>query len=400
MQYLSLRTILSRILRMVDGGTNLLEKIFWLWSLAFKPEYRKSEIWDIWNGVLIIGLAGTVVVIACCFIWWLRDKKKLPMQYLLLIGISIFSTLLWSFTTGISRYYMIGRLLWGLLAFGFVLIAAEKFRYVGKFMAAVCLSAAVLCTALNLIMILMGRNWSWDKWSWSSFKTQMEKAFHDNDIKTDYKLDADLFILTNHMSMGVAELIDDEIYSMNTNYFGNVSSIDGRSLMAEKINESKSACDIHSRVFANVREYIENLNNNNLYAVNVESIDLSIGTYEIFSLENTNGRKNTVWTSEDGELELDVSELQGQKHLKFIGGRIYDWPVDPVKLEISVSDGIDERQAAEIYLDNSDINLFDIVLELTENDSMVTIIPRYGTNGEVVETTQINKAFLINARVE
>lgn len=45
------------------GGTTLIEKLLWIWSLAFDPEYRKGEIWDEWNGMLIIGLIGTTVFV-------------------------------------------------------------------------------------------------------------------------------------------------------------------------------------------------------------------------------------------------------------------------------------------------------------------------------------------------
>lgn len=405
------------------GGTNLWEKLFWLWSAAFKPEYRQSEIWDEWNGVLIIGLIGSMILVLGGIIQKIRKTHKSSAQYCIFFTIAVLSGILWSFTTGISRYYIIGRLLWGGLAFCFVLTAKVYLRHIGKLLGAVCLITATTCTAMNMTAALNGRNWSFHTWTIDTFKEQMKFVYFDNDIKNNYKQDIDMFILTNNMGMGVAELIDNDAYSINTNYYGMVSwdsyaerihipmeqinntSSDTRSFIAQKFIENKISTsnkvyDLHSRTLGDIHEYVDILNKNYVYVTDMKPIEISIGTYEMVSLEKLVDRKNTVWTSNSGEYIYDISEYSGRKSLSFIGGRIFDWPVEQVCLVISLSDGKTERTEATILLDNSYIHKYEIPLDILDGDVVIKIVPYYFNSGEVMNAADINCAFGMNIVIQ
>lgn len=372
-----------------------MEKLMWIWSLVFNPQYRKSEIWDEWNGILIIGLVGTIIT----FIYYFVRKLQINKQYLVLALIAIISALIWSVTTGYSRYYMIGRVFWGLLAYYFVVSVVNEKKFVGNIVAFACLCIAVSHTIFNLTINLSGKNWSWQAWTWEGFKEQIELAFHDNDIGKYYGCRADLFVVTDQTSMGVAELIDGDVFTINMNYLGNIDLLDPRRIVEEKIDIADLAYDIHGRAFTDIYDYVERLNINLLYATNMESIDLSVGTYQMITVENLNGRENTVWTSKEGILELDVAEIQGRRQLKFMGGRMYDCPVEKIKLVVSLSDGVEERQAASVWLDNVSIENYDIPLDIDEKENVIKITAYY-ESGSVVETEQINGAFCMNFAIE
>lgn len=381
------------------GGKTLIEKLWWIWSLAFNPEYRKCEIWDEWNGVLIIGLIGTSIIMVY-FLFCRLQKKRVSEQYIQLAFVAIISALIWSFTTGYSRYYMVGRVFWGILAFYFVAGIMDDIKCRGRILAFVCFCIAVSNTVLNINTNLSGTNWSWQKWSWEGFRQQMGLAFDDNDIKRDYSHRADLFVVTDHMSMGAAELIDGDVYTINMNYLENMNFSDLQGIVADKIDRADAAYDIHKRIFSDIYEYAEKLNRNSLYAVNIESIDISVGTYQMISVENLNGRKNTVWTSDEGVLERNITwGGVGRRHLRFIGGRVYDWQGEKIKLVVSLSDGVNERQAATVWLDNSTIEYFDIPLEIAEKECIMRITPYY-ESGSIVEADQIDCAFCMNLVVE
>lgn len=89
----------------------------------------------------------------------------------------------------------------------------------------------------------------------------------------------------------------------------------------------------------------------------------------------------------------------GRRHLRFIGGRVYDWQGEKIKLVVSLSDGVNERQAATVWLDNSTIEYFDIPLENAEKECIMRITPYY-ESGSIVEADQIDCAFCMNLVVE
>lgn len=65
------------------GGTNLLEKIFWIVYAAFRPSYRQSEIFDFAPGTLIVGLVGTAIITILLGINFLREKRLKSLQNIL-----------------------------------------------------------------------------------------------------------------------------------------------------------------------------------------------------------------------------------------------------------------------------------------------------------------------------
>lgn len=381
------------------GGESLLEKIFWIVSAVFRPQYRQGEIWDKWNGVLFIGLIGGFVF-TIWYLWAsLKKKIKLHNKYMILIVFAIGSSLLWSFTTGISRYYLFGKVVWGIVAFCFIVVLIDRFALWGKSFACVTMLAITMCTLFNMKSFFMGKNWSWNMWSFDTFKEQISFVLKDKEIKNSFINEEDIFVLADQMSMGVAELVDDSVYSFNMSYIGN-TKLDGEKLLHEKINLANNAYDIHERSFSDIEEYIDKLNLHNIYIKDIKEIESSLGNYELISLENSDGKENTLWTSKENDLTINVSNIEGNCRLNFISGRIFDWPDLDIVFEIVISDGNKERSVGYVDISNQVMDSYKIDLNVHNDDKSVTIRPLYKQSGDRVPNDMIDYIFCLNWSIQ
>ena len=138
------------------GGANLFEKLFWIIYTAFKPSYRQCEISDLRPAVLIVGLIGTLGLIIIFFTQRIRKKETIPVKYILLISLAISFTLLWSFSIGYGRYFIFGKVLWGILAFCFVMEMVNRYKVWGKIIASISAIFTIVCFGMNLQSSLAG----------------------------------------------------------------------------------------------------------------------------------------------------------------------------------------------------------------------------------------------------
>ena len=99
------------------GPSNKKELLLWPVYLAFKPDYRQSELFQQYNLLLKLGVAGFALKL---FQMVKADKESLIIRFCeldFLAIIFIFSAYCWSFTTGYSRYYLIGHIFYGVFAY-------------------------------------------------------------------------------------------------------------------------------------------------------------------------------------------------------------------------------------------------------------------------------------------
>lgn len=382
------------------GGTNLLEKIFWIVYAAFRPSYRQSEIFDFAPGTLIVGLVGTAIITILLGINFLREKKtQVSTEYIILLSLAISSSILWAVTTGYSRYFIFGKILWGILAFIFVLFMVKRYRNaIGYVLSMAAFIGIVVCFTINIYSAALGRNWSWSGVSWRTFCQQIRNVFSDNDIKTDYGIDADAYILTDNSTMGVAELIDDSCYMININY-PNKEGIDPKDYYIDKINNADTIYDIHKRDIADIEEYVQQLNNNKLYVNSFKTVEVGAGIYELVMVDAESENGNSVWISAQKVLSLKPCEESGKYTLPFISGRYYDWEDSPqVKIKVFKSDGVTETLINEIKVDNNDIDNFELMCYLDKGD--LIIMKAVDQDGNEIADEEINKVFVLNTVLE
>lgn len=382
------------------GGTNLLEKIFWVVYAAFRPAYRQSEIYDFAPGTLIVGLLGTTIIVLSLSINCLRKKRnKVSTEYIILLSSAVSSSILWAFTTGYSRYFIFGKTLWGILAFIFVLYMLKKYRNaMGYVFSIVAFTGVIVCFIINMQSAASGRNWSWSGVSWKTFCQQIKNVFIDNDIKTDYEIDADLYMLTDNSTMGVAELIDDTCYMINMNYPAQ-EGINPRIYYIDKINDANVIYDIHRRDISDIEVYAQQLNSNKLYINSFKPVEVGAGIYELVLVDAESEQVNSVWTSDQRSLSLKPCDKSGEYILSFMFGRYYGREDSPqVKIKVFKSDGFTETMISEMEVDNNNIDSCELKLYLAKEDSVIVKVIDQAEN--VITNEEVNKVFILNAMLK
>lgn len=377
------------------GGQSIFEKIFWVVYAAFKPDYRQSEIWDKFNGILIIGIIG-IIALVIINIYGYRKRRIYNKKVVLLSLLAIACTLLWSFTTGVGRYFMIGRVIWGLIAFEFIRKLLD-FKIVGKIVATIATISVTVCVVCNgYTMMVKGRNWSWNVMNLQTAGEQLKYVFRDRNLSNEDHTDQDMYILTDYMSMGVLETINDEAYGFNTNYIG-TTKLDGLELLKTKLEDYGKAYDLHKRSLGDIEEYILKLNTYNLKIVELESVETAVGEYQrVLLTQGEETEPNYIWTSSQDTLEVDVSELQGIYEFSFIGGRAYDWTDDVVGVQIFLENKDTSELKDMIQIDNKKIENYSITLDISSKDDYIKIVPIYISSKQKVSDEQSNFIFMLN----
>lgn len=376
------------------GGQNIFEKIFWLIYATFKPEYRLSEIWDRRNALLMFSLVSVAILLIGIILKYCREKK-VNKKLLSLIMLAISSEVLWAFTTGIGRYFMIGRVIWGLVAYiMLVQISETKSETISQSIPSVLSIIVVVSMGLNVVYAWSIGGWSVnDSRRWENVGEQLKYVLSDRKGKPD--TDIELFALTDDTMQGVAELINPNAYAFHINYIGN-TKIDGNAVLQEKFDEYLYGYDLHRREFYEVEEYIEQLNNNNLYITDISSVDTEIGPYQLVQLEYLKDTHNTVWTSNKEDMELFVKDKVGRHKLSFIGGMAYNWPVSDI--EVVVKDG--EKIIGSTLIDSQDISAYEIDLDIPEKTDVLTVEACYTESGEQLSKDAIDFVFCINLQIQ
>ncbi len=166
------------------GPTSLKETLLWPIYRVFKPEYRQAEIPGSHTFLYAVGL-----LCLCWVIWevfnYIKAKKSINKQRLVICILFATSALCWSVTTGYLRYFILGDIILGLMAYDFmanVVVGIDKSGI--KKSAVICLASLVLVvvatqSALSVKNNLKGVEWSWRPFSVATAKTQLPHLFRD-----------------------------------------------------------------------------------------------------------------------------------------------------------------------------------------------------------------------------
>ena len=377
------------------------EKIFWIVYAAFNPKYRQCEINNVRSAVLIVGLFGLLI---SCFIW-IYDRKitkkndKQPIAIIIVATVTLVATILWSFSTGYFRYFIFGTMLWGILAYSFIVYISKHYAALGKAISIGCSIAVVVCAYSNLLFVIHGTNWSWHRYTADEFKNQLMKVFSDRDITKDYEINPDMFIITTPTNMGIAELINDNVYVANTACFQWLGDGNQTDYMKRR-EEANLMYDIHQALFFDVSDYLEKLNENNLRMTGIIPVSVGAGDYYLVDVVNTDATDlgNTLWVSDEEPLEI-VSLGASKSTLSFICGRYYDWELSPqVFLQISkVAENGEQKEVAFVPVDNRRVQLLSIPIEETADRIQIRVCY---SDRSLIEEKEQNKVFVINWKYE
>lgn len=259
------------------GGQNLFEKAFWAVYAVFKPSYRLSEIYDSKSLLLLLGLVTGAVLAVFSVIKIIR--REVPDKRItVLLLIAFFSTELWGFTTGISRYFIFGRVLWGILAYYGVKRVVARYPNIITYAGGDVLSLGITaCVVMNTVLAVSIGGWSATWRSFAQFRDELPKVMRDHYPKE--QTDITMFALTDPMSMGIAELIEPDAYVFQISYNAE-TEYDEMLLMGEKIRQYGYGIDLRRAENLDVAEYTEGLAEKGLVIESVSEFDTPLGAYQ------------------------------------------------------------------------------------------------------------------------
>lgn len=378
------------------GGQTLPEKLFWLLYAVFRPDYRQGEIPDLFpSPVLILGMAGFGALLFSAFRRREQRETVLPLFFLAAV-----SALLWGLTTGISRYYIFGKILWGLPAF----LLAMAFRP-GKRAALRAVSWA--CTAVCLAgmgwhfraSLLQERNWKWAAFRFDTFGEEFAKVLKDNDLTAGDRADADAFLLTDLTGMGVSELVQRGAKKINLRYEWLPAL--GAGQIREMLDGAGNLADIHARDFHEIEAYLRRLNRDGLRLRGMQPLDAGAGDYLLVRVDLAENPENRAWIF-GGPLELRAGGLEpGKYRLRWTDGRMYSWPGSrkvALKAEALQADGTwKEKASAEV--DNRLFINRELEIRIREGEEALRVRAVYTKNGKDIPEKE-NNPLLLNWELE
>lgn len=374
------------------GPTTLFEKAFWLIYAIIKPEYRQSEIPEAYTLIFAIGVCGAISTLIITLYKLIKHHYILVKKEIVSL-LLIVSALFWSFTTGYSRYFLVGMVLLGIMAYCFINEIAYKSKL--KLLRVICIGITFIVLSQSCLIVkdyLGGRNWRWTKIEKISLINQTEYLFKDRCLIEGIKLDVDMFYITDAMYTGLAHIYSPNTYTYNAAYENSVSDIRiAEDALAEHENLlNGNVYDIRQRNLNSLEDYITCLNTHGMYIESVSSFVNNIGNNYIMIKLNNNNLENTISFSTHG-ISIKCKSDYERGFVKFVCGKEVEGNGDGQTEMVIVKNG------EEVYrnkVDEVEINSYAIELQNISSGDIISI-QFYDFNGNVVNEED-NRFFVLN----
>lgn len=249
------------------GGQGILEKILWLFYHIFRPDYRQSEIPNKYTYVMAVSLIFIMII------FFIRGVKRITLKnknyFFEKVSLNLFifilaSSFLWSFTTGYSRYFLLGDMMIIFLSVLLVIeyVNGENHRRESRIVVTIVIFLSLLAPVLEIRDNLNGIEWSWRKVDVASLQKQSRNIFKDH-LGEKKLLSVDVFLLTDITFNKYAYLINWEAEIFNANYINYLDNEKEQNNYEEKllkiINSKENIYDIKTEEFEDWDNYEENL---------------------------------------------------------------------------------------------------------------------------------------------
>ncbi len=374
------------------GGQNFFEKIVWIVYMAFRPEYRQSEIYDKYTFIFKLGIIATVFLCIRSVICILKKGRKIGISELF-VFLLISSSLLWGFTTGYSRYYMFGMILLGMSAY--FMLNYLKFWKILKPVILVITINAILQTGFCIKDFFQGEEWAWRKWTLDSFFEQCTQVLKDQNFSETKVKDIDMFFMTG--LTGIAEMLDPQIYTYSAIYEG---YLEDKNIARDALRENEelflgNVYDVIGRTLNTIEEYVDCLNALGMQIEEFHLLETVIGKQELVKIAKRGKNLNVVYLGENVEIkcpdELDHGEIL------FMCGRTYDWEGSPgYKIVVKKQKGSYIETIYEGCVDYKEIISYQIELGNVDRETRIQI-EFYDMQGNPIDfQNEINKVFVLN----
>lgn len=381
------------------GGKSLFEKLTWIFYSVFRPEYRQSEIYSKYNFLILLGIIAAVVF-CIQILWKWKNKQYADEGISILISIVIVSTLLWSFTTGYSRYFVFGKLLWGILAYILCLYLVSFSSKAGYLITGACVMIIIAQTSLTGAYYVSGRDWV-GAWRLDSFAEQLGKVGTDKAFLGENSFDIDMFYLSDNHYSGIAHLIDDDIYTFVPGYTTVLDDVTVvQKALASHANEyAGQKVDIWQRDLSQVTDYVNRVNECGMYIEDFKHVyHADMGDFLLATVDELGDRTNVVYLS-DEKIEIPFSSKVNECILKFICGRFYDREEANrygMVVYLVTEDNKNEIFATEV--DNVEVISYSVPFTIDCQEFEI-VFEFYNSRGELVDRDETDKIFIMNPRI-
>ncbi|MCR5404023.1 MAG: hypothetical protein K6E91_09450 [Butyrivibrio sp.] len=169
-------------------------------------------------------------------------KAFIDKQIFIILAITVISAILWGFTTGVSRYYIFGRILWGMIAYYVVRkVVTSRPGAVTYALSSIFSLIIIVCMAWNFALSTAIGGWS-VKWrTFERFRNELSQVFRDRYPKENTGIE--MFVITDSKAMGLAELIEPEAYTFFLGYDAGPET-DEDAILREKFEEYGYGIDL------------------------------------------------------------------------------------------------------------------------------------------------------------
>lgn len=299
------------------GPMNMKELILWPLYTIFKPEYRQLEIPRRWTGDFFCGF---VVWIICLFrnIGNFVNKKYVEwprFSLCIICGISFWT---WAATTGVSRYYMHGFLLFSILAWDY--IVNRLYNALGiKNIIAILFS---LGFSIQVFVVLddfnNGREFGFRDIEIESFKEQLPFLFIDKTENETVDIEIDAFLQQDYMS-GLAYMSNSTVPIYRCDYFYKYKEVMDPEIATSLGDEIETLLNQSVYTVEPLRllsaEFFDVLNDRGIYAESITSVSSNIAqevnSRMLVKLKPLENKTNCLYNTplDMPELTADILEI-------------------------------------------------------------------------------------------
>lgn len=430
------------------GPGNIKELLLWAYMMIRYPEYRLSEIPEKHNFDLLLMYLGVAAAALYWFYHWLGGKAKLihtDMQgmnskgndesnskhrELILFLLYASSFVLWSATTGHSRYFMGGLLIAGMICGCLVIrilrVLFSKREYIirkasGGLFLIFFMAVYVSRTFYSYSSVLNANEWALRIVNRQNISQNLPYVFHDHHLFTEEELSKIDYIFLTWSDVGsYARLAGENVPVWNRYSIVDELSSD-KDIYIEEIEnameEGKGVYDMFQQGADTLLDYLKWINEAGWYVSDLEyqeTILKGSSSFTLAGLEMAHGRENTWYCTKNFNLcetadaddatdeNADSEDASGKTGyvLKYTGDD--DHPLlkgilcdpdyfslkYPFQVNIIASDGTNTKTAAVITAGEKEYEPVEAELDLT------------GLTGDIelslVSTVDVKRAVLIN----
>lgn len=371
------------------GPESLWELIFWPLYMVFKPEYRQSEIPNVWPYPLLIGFLFVFFVV----IKWIRNKEPiLKNKKMLLSIIFIVSFYLWAFTTGHNRYFMFGMIICGIFCFTLItriITSSFPFKRIVVFLLSIIMA---IHPVYSFYAVFEGREWSWRGYYYTVYKENLSYLLNDhNFVNTNTMPDIDMFLFLNESQGSLAYQLNPNAVIMSYRYVKNrISDAEKQAESLALINEylqdeDKIVSDLAN--YSGLPLIIETANTYGVKIQNVNTLDThfrlmdTIITLTYAPLDE--GEENTVISAVEDDYTVTVNAGDITESITFeaiVGLNQYrQWFSEtPICFYVEASDGDSSIVAYEQTIQEGEFYNISETLDLSGLTGEITISFGFG----------------------